>query len=322
MDKSFSLGVKLAIFAVLAVAFGATVIALSMRDHSWNTYERVETTDGSSVLDRSFTVKAGDTFMLDADAGDVSILGVDGETLTVHVVEEGDREMVDKYHVSMDQEGSTVAVRGKFAKRFFRFWDDAHWQVRYEVRVPKSFNLELHTSGGDLEVQSVTGTVRGGTSGGNLSIRDLDGTIRLSTSGGDVRLTGCRGDMDLETSGGDIEGESLTGAIHVETSGGNIVIRDTDGKLYGSTSGGNIRAELKDNKGVELSTSGGNISLELPKSVAATVSAESTGGDVSCDFPFEGKLKDESLNGKINGGGNRIRLESSGGSISLSPTID
>ena len=50
---------------------------------------------------------------------------------------------------------------------------------------------------------------------------------------------------------------------------------------------------------------------------SADVRAEATGGDVSCEFPFEGRMKDESLHGKINGGGNQIRLESSGGSIAI-----
>jgi DUF4097 and DUF4098 domain-containing protein YvlB len=85
--------------------------------------------------------------------------------------------------------------------------------------------------------------------------------------------------------------------------------------LHAETSGGDIRIELKDNKGIDLTTSGGNITVSLPKSVTADVRAEATGGDVTCDFPFSGKLKDGSFDGKINGGGQLIRLETSGGDI-------
>jgi DUF4097 and DUF4098 domain-containing protein YvlB len=109
--------------------------------------------------------------------------------------------------------------------------------------------------------------------------------------------------------------ESVDGSLRMETSGGNIEIRGSTGKVNASTSGGNIRASLKDNQGIDLSTSGGNISVELPKTISADVRAEASGGDVSCDIEYSGKIKDGSMKGKINGGGNLIRLETSGGDI-------
>ena len=124
-----------------------------------------------------------------------------------------------------------------------------------------------------------------------------------------------KGDLVLETSGGDIIGEDVTGTTRVETSGGSIKLTKADGALHASTSGGDIHVELADNKGIDLSTSGGNIVVKLPKSITANVNAETTGGEVSCDFPFSGKLQEGSLHGKINGGGESLKLETSGGDI-------
>ena len=73
-----------------------------------------------------------------------------------------------------------------------------------------------------------------------------------------------------------------------------------------------------DNKGIDLETSGGNLVVKLPKSISAEVSAQTTGGDVNCDFQFSGKLREGNLQGKINGGGNLIKLETSGGDIVIS----
>ena len=113
-----------------------------------------------------------------------------------------------------------------------------------------------------------------------------------------------------------------TGSLDVETSGGNIIIKNSDAKLTASTSGGDIQVELKDNKGINLSTSGGNITVSLPKSISAQVDATTTGGDVSCDFAFAGKIKDGSMHGKINGGGNLIQVETSGGDIVINSIED
>ena len=109
--------------------------------------------------------------------------------------------------------------------------------------------------------------------------------------------------------------EAIVGSMDFETSGGRIEVRDSDGKLRASTSGGDVRVSLKDNKGIDLETSGGNLVVQLPKTISAEVSAETTGGEVNCDFEFSGKLREGSLQGKINGGGKLIKLETSGGDI-------
>jgi DUF4097 and DUF4098 domain-containing protein YvlB len=173
----------------------------------------------------------------------------------------------------------------------------------------------MNTAGGDITILNVKGTVGGETSGGDLDLSKLDGRVRLGTSGGNVAVRDSKGDFTISTSGGNMRVESIEGAMDFESSGGNIEVRDSDGKLRASTSGGDVHAALKDNKGIDLQTSGGNLVVQLPKTISAEISAETTGGDVNCDFQFSGKLREGSLRGKINGGGNIIRLETSGGDI-------
>ena len=237
-------------------------------------------------------VKSGDKLILDADEGDIHISGTDGQEMTVHIYQKGSEEYISKYRVSFDQAGDIVTIRGRHERKFFHFFDDISYGVRYEIQLPKDFNLNIQTSGGDLHVETVNGTIRGETSGGDVDGENLDGKVSLSTSGGNMKLYHSRGDIVLETSGGDIACDDVIGTMHVETSGGNIKFTKADGELHGTTSGGNIRVELASNKGVDLSTSGGNVVVSLPKSIAANVNAETTGGEVSCDFPFSGKLKD------------------------------
>jgi DUF4097 and DUF4098 domain-containing protein YvlB len=222
---------------------------------------------------------------------------------------------MDKFNVEFSQDANTVRVTGRAEKRAFRLFDNNSLQVRYEIHLPKNFNLHLETAGGNIVLSGVDGSLQGETSGGDLNLSDLSGTVHMHTSGGNISLRNTRGDLVAETSGGNIRGENVSGSIHVETSGGNITFRESDGKLYASTSGGDIRVSLTDNKGIDVSTSGGSITLTLPKTISANVQAETTGGDVTCDFSFAGHLRDGSLNGTINGGGNLIKAETSAGDI-------
>jgi DUF4097 and DUF4098 domain-containing protein YvlB len=322
MSKSWSLTAKLAAFAVLAVAFGATMIALSMRaphrehdsfafDDSWGGH--------SKRIEKQFSVQPDGELVIETDDGEISITGTDSNQVSVVVSERGSSERLERFSLDFSQTGNKVTITGREDREFFHSWGNNSLDVKFQVLVPKKFNFRLNTSGGDIALQQVSGTTEGETSGGNIDLTEYDGKVRLTTSGGDLTVRKCSGDFYLQTSGGNVRGESVVGTIDFETSGGNIVLRDTDGKLRASTSGGNIRAEVKGNKGIDLETSGGNIIVMLPKSTTGTVDATTSGGDVSCDLEFSGKIKDGTMHGKINGGGDLIRLETSGGNIEIDP---
>jgi DUF4097 and DUF4098 domain-containing protein YvlB len=266
-------------------------------------------------IEKTFSVQPGGKLFVDADEGNITITGSETSEIAVHVYARGSDELLRKFDVKFDQDGNTVTVGGRLKHKYFDLFGNNDLDIEFEIQIPSKFNLDLRTSGGNISVDNLTGDIVGETSGGNLILGKLDGAVKMSTSGGNISLRGASGNFQLETSGGNIHGEGIVGDTHVETSGGNIELRDLDGKLYGSTSGGDIRAEMKNNKGIDLSTSGGNLIVRLPKSATGDVTAEATGGDVSCDFQFAGKMKDGSMNGKINGGGNLIRLETSGGDI-------
>ncbi len=316
MDKSMSVTVKLAILLLFALIFGATMIAFSVKDRETSYADR-HFFDKSKSYEKKFTVSSGDKLVLEADLGDVVVTGTDGEELSVKVTANGSDENLSKYDVQFDQDGNTVRIRGKHSRRYFHFFDNDWMEVRYEITLPKNFNLELNTSGGDLNLRDIQGNIYGETSGGDVAANNLSGKIHCTTSGGNIVLKNSSGELDFRTSGGDIHGDAINGSMQVETSGGNIDMRNSDGQIYASTSGGDIEVELKDNKGINLSTSGGNIKISLPKTISGKVSASTTGGDVSCDFPFSGKIKDGNMNGTINGGGNLIEAETSGGDITI-----
>ncbi|MBI1808099.1 MAG: DUF4097 family beta strand repeat protein [Ignavibacteria bacterium] len=317
MNKQLSIQAKLAILVVFAVMFAATMIALSVRTHNKD--------DGHSApwgsdkkIEKTFSVQPNGKLILDADEGTISISGTESNEVSVQVTARGSDDQLRKFNVTFDQEGDRVKVEGRLRNHHFNFFENNSINVHFEIQVPKKFNLDVQTAGGDIVVQNIEGTIEGETSGGDLELTKVGGSIKMNTSGGNITVQNATGSVFLETSGGNMRGESINGTIHMETSGGNIELKDSDGKLDASTSGGNIRVAMKDNKGIDLSTSGGNLVVRLPKSISAEVLAEATGGEVSCDFPFAGKLRDGSLRGTINGGGNPIKLETSGGDIVIS----
>ncbi|HLB00966.1 MAG TPA: DUF4097 family beta strand repeat-containing protein [Bacteroidota bacterium] len=300
MNPPISPTVKIIILMVLAAAFAATLLALSVQVGPGN-LAGARFGNGSKQYSENFNVAPGGTLRLDTDIGDVRITGGDENSVAVTVSVEGDIDDVADFIVKMKETDNGVEVFGRNRNRNGWHFGWGDFDARFVVTVPKNFNLRVETSGGDIEITGVGGTLKG------------------STSGGDVRITDVAGEANIETSGGDIRGNGILGSLSVETSGGDIDIRQIRAKACASTSGGDVRLELLENLGVDASTSGGNIVLTFPAATGAEIYAETVGGSVRCDFPVRGTMDDGSLRGDINGGGKRVRAETSGGDISIRP---
>jgi hypothetical protein len=191
------------------------------------------------------------------------------------------------------------------------------------------------TSGGGLEIDNVKGNIKGKTSGGSITVENSSDDIDLSTSGGSIEAKNCDGKIHLSTSGGSLNLKHLKGTIEARTSGGTIHSADIAGNLTAHTSGGSIyMSELTCS--LDASTSGGNINIALT-TLGEFVKINNSGGNIDLQLPkgkginldlsadkiktdemnnFNGKIDDEQIVGKLNGGGVPVSARS-GGRISL-----
>ena len=199
-----------------------------------------------------------------------------------------------------------------------------------------SGNQDFSTSGGSLHVDAVTGKINGRTSGGSIHVenskneidlttsggsihaKNCEGKIRLNTSGGSLMLSGLKGEIKATTSGGSVSGSGVQGEMEANTSGGNIQFTDLSCSLETSTSGGNIDVSFKElGKYVKISNSGGNIDLQLPRNKGLDLKL--AGNKIKTDKleNFNGKIDDDEVEGKLNGGGVPVTVKAGSGRISL-----
>ena len=295
----------------------------------------------NDTVRKSFNVGDGGTITLDADIGDIHVTSGGSGSLTIDVVRSArSAEVLKDHELTFDQSGNDVNVRSKF-DRDFRGWFEwrSPLEVHYEIRVPAHYNINLKTSGGDIKAGDIGGTAEVRTSGGDIALAHVNGAVRANTSGGDVSIESASGaitarssggdvtihdaasTIDAKTSGGSIEIKRVGGTVMARTSGGGIRIDDASDTIDASTSGGSIHARFsRQPRGdSRLSTSGGGVTVELASSIGAELDAHSSGGGVHSDVPVtvQGSQDDDSLRGRINGGGPRLVLRTSGGGISV-----
>ncbi len=272
-------------------------------------------------LEREFPLAAGGVFVLDSDTGSVEVRGTAGSTVRV-VITSSRTDIEEYFRFGFETSADRVEVRGERLRKMkgmFSWFGSA--RLRYEIEVPSGAEVHVDTAGGSIEVDSVDGRVDLDTSGGSVTARAIGGPLAIDTSGGSIEIEDVRSDANVSTSGGSIDATSIAGNLVAETSGGNVRVRSVTGRVDVETSGGSITAALPagNASGGTLSTSGGSIRVSLPADVALSIDAHCSGGRVRTELPItvSGTQKEGTLRGDINGGGERLRLRTSGGSISI-----
>ncbi|HVR39127.1 MAG TPA: DUF4097 family beta strand repeat-containing protein [Thermoanaerobaculia bacterium] len=297
------------------------------------------------VIRKGFNVNAGGRLTLDASFGDVKVV-TGGNGVAIEIVRRArtaDKseaaEIFKDHEITFDQNGNDVFIKSRYdhPNRWFH-WNDS-LSVQWNIRVPKNYSVDLRTSGGDVHLTDVSGEVEvrtsGGdidagritgpadlrTSGGDIDVMSASGNVNAHTSGGDIKVGDTTGSVEVKTSGGSIELARVSGDVNARTSGGGIRIEEARGRVDASTSGGSITARFAQQPAGDsrLSTSGGSVTVFLAANVGADLDAHSSGGGVRSDLPITivGSQERDSLEGKINGGGPRLVLRTSGGGISV-----
>jgi hypothetical protein len=205
-----------------------------------------------------------------------------------------------------------------------------------EIRLPRRFDLRLHTSGGEIRIDGLAGRIEGETMGGQLILSALCGDLDLTTRGGNIRLERSEVGGAVRTFGGNVHLEDVTGTVEASTLGGNVIYDDVrpgggscssapPGEVKISTHGGNIlvpNAPL----GADLETMGGNIAVE---EAASYVKATTMGGNIVIEA-VDGWVKATTMGGSIDvtlvgdhaRGSRDVRLISQGGDITLTVPAD
>lgn len=185
--------------------------------------------------------------------------------------------------------------------------------ARFSFEVPTAINLDLGTSGGDIDINNkISGTVNAGTSGGDIVIGEVDGGVTAATSGGDVEVGKVTGKVELRTAGGDIQALDVFGDADFETSGGDIDVGNVKGTLGAATSGGDITIGSVE-KNLTASTAGGDVMIE---DVGGDARVSTAGGDIGVGkVSGSAVLKTAGGDIELRGASGAVEAKTAGGDI-------
>jgi len=266
--------------------------------------------------------------------------------------EEIQKRLDEKYNLNISVANNRVTATARLKEKMTD-WKKA-LNISFKVFVPRNVSTDLSTSGGSISLTNLSGNLKFSTSGGSLNLDNVAGNVDGRTSGGSINLENSKDDIELATSGGSIDAKNCEGKLRLTTSGGSLDLKDLKGDIRATTSGGSIHGSDVEGElithtsggsihlsdlscSLETSTSGGNIDVSI-KQLGKYIKISNSAGNVDVTLPnkgldldlsaskiktgqlnnFSGKVDDEEINGKLNGGGVPVRIDAGSGKISLS----
>ena len=140
--------------------------------------------------------------------------------------------------------------------------------AKFELLIPKQFNLELSTDIGKIRTSDVDGWVKLSTKAGEVVTGNVSDMVEVETKGGNITLKDLGDDAIVMTKGGSIDIGNIEGSVAAETKGGDIYLGHVKGGTVTKTGAGRVKV-WKTNGEVNVQTGAGGIDVNFvgqPKS--------------------------------------------------------
>jgi DUF4097 and DUF4098 domain-containing protein YvlB len=253
------------------------------------------------------------------DAGSVTIIGADVDSLQVKVVKTASAstqaradEAVKTIKYTIEQTGSTITL--KYDLPNTNVLAQNLNTVDFIVTVPNETAVNIDSNLGDVSVASVTGDTIVANDFGHVTVENVEGALSVSSNNGEVTATSIKAGSET------IEMDSEFGAVTLKNANGKNVILTSNsgtvtlkevratGDITIKTDFGNATFENCSGDSLSIETSNGAVSLtklrvskeikvedefgeiELDQAFAASYDLHTNGGSITMDGA-KGKLK-------------------------------
>lgn len=233
------------------------------------------------------------------------------------------RAVVAVPNVRVSLPGDDTVVRGDVAGDFLATAGGGSYQIG---KITGKVNILTHS--GEIHIASAGNGADLKTFGGDILIGPVQGDLKAQTLAGDIRAGAVTGSATADTSGGDIRIDRIGGSADARTAGGDVVLVAVGGSVRVETGGGEIRIGIvsRDAKGgVSVRNSGGDVTLTLPANFHGELDLTASDADwdenaIRSDFPeitVTRRSGSQQGAGVLNGGGTRVAVRTSSGSIRI-----
>lgn len=277
------------------------------------------------MIDESFQVREGQRILVDVQHADLVVETAPGlqARIVVTVTSDDMPRAVERFEkmrfsAGLDASGPTLTSKPEDGGFFRGSWNTVRMDIRVRLVIPREFDLDLTSSHGDVSLASHRGTARISTTHGDVDADALEGaSITIETTHGDLHASILNAPtVTLGTTHGDIELGTVTGDVLLaRTTHSDVSIEGLSARADVETTHGDVAMSVLATTGLRVETTHGDVSIELPKHLAVDVDLEGDPVLLDTDGAFDGNRDEERIVGSINGGGSRIDVSTTFGSV-------
>lgn len=207
-------------------------------------------------------------FDIDAGAGDLSIVGVDGQS-TIKVEAQILTTKARDYQLTLRKNGDEAELiaiqdgnRGS--------WIGSSPYIHLFITMPSDLALNIEDGSGDITIDNVLEGVLVDDGSGNILVKNVSKSVTIDDGSGNITLTKINGDVNIEDGSGEIEVTQIQGDVVIDDSSGNLNVYQASGMVTIDDGSGNI----------DVNTAGG---LTIINSGSGGLSISGVKGYVSID---------------------------------------
>lgn len=278
----------------------------------------------AGTFDRSYTVSGSPALDVRTNSGSITVRRGGGDTIQVRgEIRVGarwfgggasDEDVRDiERNPPITQSGSTI--------RIDRLGNDDRWRglsITYDIVVPERTDVRASTGSGGVRISGVR-LVRATTGSGSIRLADIGGNVEANTGSGGIDAQNVAGAFSARTGSGSIEATlGQSGPVEVSTGSGGIRLDGVKGGLSARTGSGSVTVAGDPTADWVVTSSSGGVTVRLPSNARFDLRARTGSGRITSDHPVTVYATERrSLEGPVRGGGPKVDLRTSSGSIRI-----
>ena len=237
---------------------------------------------------KTYTISGKPDLRVDTSDANIHVSTWDQNTIQANVTTTRYKIGEGGVHIEEHQSGDVVEINLRYPHHGVTIgWRNPSHRVDVEIHMPREGRVDLHTGDGHIDLANFKGEMQLRSGDGSQEVDNVDGKLRATTGDGHIRANGRFDELELKTGDGRVDARAAAGSALAS--------------------------------GWQLESGDGTVTLEVPENFAADVDLHTGDGHIDLDMPVttEGKIRQNEVHGKLNGGGNLLLIHTGDGSIRL-----
>ena len=295
------------------------------------------------AIQKNFDVASSGRLFINVPGANLDLFPNQSERVTVDVFVEAQSknealailERIQLRIRAIDKQTVRIESRSFYTNSFMEWRADQSFNIRLKIGLPSSFNVDLQTAGGHINIEGIDGrqTIQG--SGGSLTAKDLRGKVEIYGFGCDIYLENFQGTkLSLVAASSDLEAKGIkssnisirasscnstlsnfSGQTSVYLHSGEAILRSMSGDVEVQSQSSLLHYYIDQVDTTNLSVRGGALGLHIKREVEAQLLLEGQQLSLDDSLSFLGEKLANRIEGSLNKGKNPLHVRAAAAPI-------